>query len=37
MQGAGLKRRRQVGNDRIIIAADFNAPLSPEEAALFGL
>jgi hypothetical protein len=31
------KPPRRPGNDRVIIAEDFNAPLSPEETELFGL
>jgi hypothetical protein len=31
------KPRRKMGDDVIVIAADFNAPLSPEEEELFGL
>jgi hypothetical protein len=31
------KRRRKPGHDRVVIADDFNAPLSPEEAERFGL
>jgi hypothetical protein len=35
--GATIKPRRKMGNDRIVIADDFDAPLSPEEEELFGL
>lgn len=35
--GETKKPRRKMGNDPIVIADDFNAPLSPEEEELFGL